>query len=113
MEQFSATEKERQYQYPETAQVYGVVVDDHLASAVIRVGLDALNRKQVDLVVFLCLAPHDIRSRTDWNDILSHIPLTENKQRQYDVRILQSPDELLYASLNMRVIRLPADTVII
>lgn len=113
MEQFTAAEKERHYQYPEGAQVYGVVVDERLASPVINVGLEALHQKKVDRVVFLCLAPHDIRSRTDWDDILAHLPLAGDRQRQYDVRIVQTPDELLYASMNMRVIRLPDDTVVI
>lgn len=87
--------------------------DDRLSSALINVGLDALRQKKVDRLIFLCLDPHDIRTRMDWDDIAAHIPAIDNKRPDYEVRIVHSPQELLYASLNMRIVRLPDDTVFI
>ncbi|TCS32611.1 hypothetical protein EDC30_12135 [Paucimonas lemoignei] len=113
MTQLDATELEKQYQYPESMQVYGIVVDDRLSNALIKLGLDALSQKKVDRLIFLCLDPHDIRERTDWTDIIAHIPATNGARPEYDVRIVQSPAELMHASLNMRVVRLPVDSVVI
>lgn len=113
MAQLSATDLDRQFQYPQTMHVYGIIVDDRLSSALIKVGLNALRQRPVDRLIFLCLDPHDVRSRTDWDDILAHIPATDNRRPEIDIKIVRSPEELLYASLNMRIVRLPDDTVFI
>ncbi len=112
METTSSASPANQFTYPAAMNVFGIVVDDRLASALIKLGLAALNRVNVDLVVFLCIPPHDIRDRTDWDDILDHIRIGNDKEKAYEVRLLQSPEELLDASLKMRVIRLPDDSVV-
>lgn len=113
MEQTTTLAAGHEFSYPSSAKVYGIVVDDRLGSPVIKIGLDALHQVDGDLLVFLCLAPHDIRTRTDWDDLVSHIRFRNGKERECEVRLVQSPEELLIASLNMRVLRLPVDFEVI
>lgn len=95
------------------AEVYGMVVDDRLGSPVIRLGLDRLALHPAERLVFLCLPPHDIRERTDWAELQSHLRRPDGQPLDYEVRIMSSPAQLLDASLEMRILRLPTDDVII
>jgi hypothetical protein len=101
------------FHYPDTMKVYGMVVHDRIPGALVELGLRTLAKVDADLLVFLCLAPHDIRVRTDWEQLASQVRFANGKQGAYEVRVLNSPEELLYASLIMRVLRLPEDAVFI
>jgi hypothetical protein len=103
---------EQQFRYPEGMKVYGMIIDDRIPSALVRVGLNALSKVDADLLVFLCLEADDIRNRTDWEELASEIRFGNGKQGAYEVRLVNSHEELMVASLNMRVIRLPEYTVI-
>jgi hypothetical protein len=103
---------EQQFRYPEGMKVYGMIIDDRIPSALVRVGLNALSKVDADLLVFLCLETDDIRDRTDWEELASEIRFGNGKQGAYEVRLVNSHEELMVASLNMRVIRLPEYTVI-
>ncbi|MDF3034962.1 MAG: hypothetical protein K0S28_236 [Paucimonas sp.] len=93
-----------------SAETYGIVVDDRLDSALIKLGLDALSSRQVGKVVFFSLSPHDIRTRKDWPEIVRHIRSEADAEGHYEVRQVESPEELLEASLEMKLVRLPVDT---
>jgi|GEM_PF-6232184 len=108
MERTQPTTAQQTRAVPALAEVYGIVVSDELSTPVIKVGLDALRRKDVDTVIFLCMAPHDIRTRTDWPAILAHLESLGSDVR-HEVRIVGSPADLLEASLDIRVLRLPDD----
>jgi hypothetical protein len=97
------------FSYPVGHKVYGMVVDDHTSSAMVKLGLDAIARTDADLLVFLCIAPNDIRDRVDWPDIESRIRFAGGRRAAYDVQLVESGVELMEASLQMRVIRLPDD----
>lgn len=101
------------YEYPEGMKVYGMVIDEKLDAPMIKLGLDVLSHRDADLLLFLCLAPHDIRERTDWEDIARHIRFGNNKEAKYEVRLVRSSQELLEASFNIHIIRLPTDYVFI
>jgi hypothetical protein len=103
---------EQRFRYPEGMKVYGMIIDDRIPSALVRVGLNALRKVDADLLVFLCLETDDIRDRTDWEELASEIRFGNGKQGAYEVRLVNSHEDLMYASLNMRVIRLPEYTVI-
>lgn len=103
---------EQQFRYPEGMKVYGMIIDDRIPSALVRVGLNALSKVDADLLVFLCLETDDIRDRTDWEELASEIRFGNGKQGAYEVRLVNSHEQLMHASLNMRVIRLPEYTVI-
>jgi hypothetical protein len=103
----------QRFAYPEGAKVFGMVVDDHTSSAMVKLGLDALAKTDADLVVFLCPAPHDIRDRVDWGDIESRIRFAGGKRSAHEVQLVDSGIELMEASLRMRVMRLPDDYVFI
>jgi hypothetical protein len=102
----------QQFRYPEGMKVYGMIIDDRIPSALVRVGLNALRKVDADLLVFLCLETDDIRNRTDWEELAGEIRFGNGKQGAYEVRLVNSHEELMVASLNMRVIRLPEYTVI-
>lgn len=103
---------EQQFRYPEGMKVYGMIIDDRIPSALVRVGLNALGKIDADLLVFLCLETDDIRDRIDWEELAGEIRFGNGKQGAYEVRLVNSHEELMVASLNMRVIRLPEYTVI-
>ena len=111
METSDATPGPSQFNYPDAMKVYGIIVDDRISSPLIRVGLRALHDIDADLVVFLCLATDDIRDRTDWDELVPEIRF-RNGGSNYEVRLVNKHEELMDASLNMRVIRLPEYTVI-
>ncbi len=111
METSDTTPGPSQFNYPDSMKVYGVIVDDRISSPLIRVGLRALHEVDADLLVFLCLATDDIRDRTDWNELVSEIRF-RNGRSDYEVRLVGNHEELMDASLNMRVIRLPEYTLI-
>jgi hypothetical protein len=111
METSDLTPGPSQFNYPESMKVYGIIVDDRISSALIRVGLRALHEVDADLLVFLCLATDDIRDRTDWEELVSEIRF-RNGRSDYEVRLVSKHEELMDASLNMRVIRLPEYTMI-
>ncbi|MFL6718965.1 MAG: hypothetical protein ACJ8G3_21660 [Burkholderiaceae bacterium] len=102
----------QQFHYPEGMKVYGMIIDDRIPSALVRVGLNALSKVDADLLVFLCLETDDIRDRTDWEELASEVRFGNGKQGAYEVRLVNSHEDLMVASLNMRVIRLPEYTVI-
>lgn len=108
----TTTRVARHAPYPDASRVYGMVIDSRLADAMIRIGLDALRAVDGELLVFLCLAPHDIRSREEWPALEREIGFANGK-REYEVRMVTHPEELLAASLQFRVLRLPTDTVYI
>lgn len=111
METSDLTPGPSQFNYPDTMKVYGMIIDDRISSALVRVGLRALHEVDADLLVFLCLATDDIRDRTDWDELISEIRF-RNGCSDYEVRLVSKHEELMDASLNMRVIRLPEYTVI-
>lgn len=113
MNQILATPFEHYSTRNPAGRVFGIVVDDRLGSPVIRVGLDALAQCEADLLVFLCLPPHDIRQRTDWPDLERLIRSAGKEHLEYETRVVDSPAELLEASLHMRILRLPTDDSII
>ncbi|SMP49176.1 hypothetical protein [Noviherbaspirillum suwonense] len=100
-----------QFNYPESMKVYGMIIDDRISSPLVRVGLRALHEVDADLLVFLCLATDDIRDRTDWDELVPEIRF-RNGRSDYEVRLVSKHEELMDASLNMRIIRLPEYTVI-
>lgn len=100
------------FSYPGKRNVVGMVVDGHTSSALVAFGLEALARTDADLLVFLCPAPDDIRQRVDWDDIVGRIRFA-NGNPAYDVQLVHSGIELMQASLQMRVMRLPDDYVFI
>ena len=99
------------FDYPEGMKVYGMIIDDRISNALIEVGLRALHEIDADLLVFLCLATDDIRNRTDWEELVSGIRF-RNGRSDYEVRLVSKHEELMDASLQMRIIRLPEYTVI-
>ena len=99
------------FDYPDSLKVYGMIIDDRISSPLVRVGLRALHEVDADLLVFLCLATDDIRDRTDWEELASEIRF-RNGRGDYEVRLVNKHEELMDASLQMRVIRLPEYTVI-
>jgi hypothetical protein len=111
METSDTTPGPSQFNYPDSMKVYGMIVDDRISSPLIRVGLRALHDVDADLLVFLCLATDDIRERTDWDELVSEIRF-RNGRSDYEVRLVSKHEELMDASLHMRVIRLPEYTVI-
>ena len=100
-----------QFNYPESMKVYGMIIDDRISSPLVRVGLRALHEVDADLLVFLCLATDEIRDRTDWDELVPEIRF-RNGRSDYEVRLVSKHEELMDASLNMRIIRLPEYTVI-
>lgn len=100
-----------QFNYPDAMKVFGMIIDDRISSPLVRVGLRALHEVDADLLVFLCLATDDIRDRTDWEELVSEIRF-RNGGSDHEVRLVSKHEELMDASLNMRVIRLPEYTVI-
>ena len=111
METSDASPGPSQFNYPDTMKVYGIIVDDRISSPLIKVGLRALHEIDADLLVFLCLETDDIRDRTDWEELVSEIRF-RNGRSDHEVRLVSKHEELMDASLNMRVIRLPEYTVI-
>jgi hypothetical protein len=111
METSDATPGPSQFNYPEGMKVYGMIIDDRIPNALVQVGLRALHEVDADLLVFLCLATDDIRDRTDWDELASSIRF-RNGRNDYEVRLVSKHEELMDASLNMRVIRLPEYTLI-
>ncbi len=100
------------FDYPEGMKVYGIIIDDRIPSALVRVGLNALSRVDADLLVFLCLATDDIRDRTDWEELAGEVRFANGRQGAYEVRLVNTHEDLMQASLKMRVLRLPEYTVI-
>jgi len=100
-----------QFDYPDAAQVYAMIVDDDAPNELIRLGLDALRGRRVDRLVFLCIAD-DIRNRIGWEELerLLGNGLLGNAV-PYDIYIIRTRQELFQASLNMRIIHLPAQTM--
>ena len=86
---------EQQFRYPEGMKVYGMIIDDRIPSALVRVGLNALSKVDADLLVFLCLETDDIRDRTDWEELASEIRFGNGKQGAYEVRLVNSHEQLV------------------
>ena len=111
MDTSASTPGSSQFNYPDGMKVYGMIIDDRIASPLVRVGLRALHEVDADLLVFLCFATDDIRDRTDWEELVTEIRF-RNGRSDYEVRLVSKHEELMDASLNMRVLRLPEYTVI-
>jgi hypothetical protein len=112
MDPVNSTSPENQFRYPEGMKVYAMVIDDRVPNPLIRVGLNALRKVDVDRLVFLCLASDDIRDRTDWEELIPDINNALGKQDAYEVRLVNSHEELMYASLHMRIIHLPESNAV-
>ena len=103
---------DRQFRYPEGMKVYAMVIDDRVPSALIRVGLHALRLVRVDRLVLLCLASDDIRNRVDWDELTGNIASALGRQDAWEVRLVNSHEELMYASLHMHIVHLPASNAV-
>jgi hypothetical protein len=111
MDTSESTPGPSQFNYPDGMKVYGMIIDDRIPNALVRVGLRALHDVDADLLVFLCLATDDIRDRTEWDELVPEIRFN-NGRSDYEVRLVSKHEELMDASLNMRVLRLPEYTLI-
>ena len=111
METSESTPGPSQFNYPDGMKVYGMIIDDRIPNALVKVGLRALHEVDADLLVFLCLASDDIRDRTEWDELVPEIRF-RNGRSDYEVRLVSKHEELMDASLNMRVLRLPEYTLI-
>ena len=112
MQTTDTTPPDQQFRYPENMKVYAMVIDDRIPDPLIRVGLNALRLVDVDRLVFLCLASDDIRNRVAWDELLVDVGNTIGKQDACEVRLVTSHDELMYASLHMRIIHLPESNAV-
>ena len=107
MDQVPASSPDRQFRYPDGLRVHAMIIDDRVPSALIRVGLNALRLVEVDRLVLLCLASDDIRDRTDWEELAADIGNALGRADACEVRLVNTHEELMYASLHMRIMHLP------
>lgn len=112
METANATPPDRQFRYPEGMKVYAMVIDDRVPDPLIRVGLNALRLVDADRLVFLCLASDDIRNRVDWHGLAAEVADAVGKPEACEVRLVNTHEELMYASLHMHIIHLPESNAV-
>jgi hypothetical protein len=112
MQTTNANPPDQQFRYPEGMKVYAMVIDDRVPDPLIRVGLNALRLVDVDRLVFLCLASDDIRNRVAWEELAADVGSAIGKQDACEVRLVNSHEELMYASLHMRIVHLPESNAV-
>ena len=112
METVNQATPDQPFRYPDGMRVYAMVIDDRVPSALIRVGLNALRLVRVDRLVLLCLASDDIRDRTDWDELAADIATTLGRQDACEVRLVNSHQDLMYASLHMHILHLPESNAV-
>jgi hypothetical protein len=112
MDPVTSTSPDEPFRVPEGLKVYAMIIDDRVPSPLIRVGLNALRMVEVDRLVLLCLASDDIRNRTDWEELTRDINDALGRQGACEVRLVNSHEELMYASLHMRIIHLPESNAV-
>jgi hypothetical protein len=112
MDTANANSPDHQFRYPDGMKVHAMVIDDRIPDALIRVGLNALRLVDVDRLVFLCLASDDIRDRVGWEALAADIGNVLGKADACEVRLVNSHEELMYASLHMRIVHLPESNAV-
>ena len=112
METANQASPDLSFRYPDGMRVYAMVIDDRVPSALIRVGLNAMRLVRADRLVLLCLASDDIRNRTDWEELAADIATALGGQDACEVRLVNSHEELMYASLHMHIIHLPESNAV-
>jgi hypothetical protein len=106
----NAVDSAQLFQYPETMRVYGIIVNSDASNALIKVALERLHTVGGDMLVFLCFEDDDVRRRVGWEDLQSNIRF-RNGTRNYEVKLLRTPEQLFDASLRMRIVHLPNNKV--
>jgi hypothetical protein len=95
-------EVSRDFAYPTTQYVRGVVVGNGSTTDDILGRLVQL--RETDKVVFVSVAPHDVRARNDWQKIQDHVRNRSIGNNRFDVRIV-SKEEL--SAVNDQIALMP------